>query len=70
MTASGTEPAARVTVIGSALIDDVHGATGIEQFLGGTGFNLAVALAQENVSAALAASIGRDDEGQALRSAL
>ncbi|MGH3259896.1 MAG: carbohydrate kinase family protein, partial [Streptosporangiaceae bacterium] len=41
-----------------------------EQFLGGTGFNLAVALAQENVSAALAASIGRDDEGQALRSAL
>jgi fructokinase len=70
MTTSGTQSAARVTVIGSALIDDVYGATGIERFLGGTGFNLAVALARENVPAALAASIGTDDEGRALRSAL
>jgi fructokinase len=70
MTGSGRESAARVTVIGSAVIDDVQSATGFEQFLGGTGFNLAVALAQEGIPVALAASIGRDDEGRALRAAL
>ena len=70
MTGSATESAVRVTVIGSAVIDDVQSATGFEQFLGGTGFNLAVALAQEGIPVALAASIGRDDEGRALRAAL
>ena len=70
MTTAADNGAVRAVIIGSALIDDVHSVNGVEQYLGGTGFNLAVALSRFGVGVALAASFAADEEGLALRAAL
>jgi fructokinase len=62
--------AVRAVIVGSALIDDVHANSGVEQYLGGTGFNLAVTLSRFGVRTALAASFAADEEGLALRAGL
>jgi sugar/nucleoside kinase (ribokinase family) len=54
-----------VTVIGNAIVDEVHRGGRVEEQLGGNGFNVAVALGSSGVRTCLVARFAADDAGRA-----
>lgn len=61
---------ARVVVVGDALIDELRDASGIREFVGGAGLNVAVGLSRLGVPTALVAMVGDDEPGGRIRSYL
>ncbi|MEV7757874.1 PfkB family carbohydrate kinase [Microbacterium sp. NPDC089180] len=57
----------RVVVIGDALIDELRDETGVREFVGGAGLNVAVGLSRLGVPASLIAMVGDDDAGEQIR---
>ncbi|MEZ3155802.1 PfkB family carbohydrate kinase [Microbacterium sp. BWR-S6Y] len=57
----------RVVVIGDALIDELRDETGVREFVGGAGLNVAVGLSRLGVSASLIAMVGDDEAGEQIR---
>ncbi len=57
----------RVVVIGDALIDELRDETGVREFVGGRGLNVAVGLSRLGVPASLIAMVGDDDAGEQIR---
>jgi sugar/nucleoside kinase (ribokinase family) len=62
--------AARVVVIGDALIDEIHRDESVETFVGGAALNVAVGLSVLGIPATLLAMIGDDADGERIRSFL
>lgn len=60
----------RVVVIGDALIDEIRDETGVREFVGGAGLNVAVGLSRLGVPASLIAMVGDDDAGDQIRAFL
>ena len=54
-----------VTVIGNAIVDEIHRGGRVEEQLGGNGFNVAVALGSSGVRTCLVARFAADDAGRA-----
>ncbi|WP_022892259.1 carbohydrate kinase family protein [Agromyces subbeticus] len=63
----GTGPAARITVIGDALIDELRDPTGAREFVGGAALNVAVGLALLGEQTTLVAMVGDDEPGDRIR---
>ncbi len=61
---------ARVVVVGDALIDELRDDTGVREFVGGAGLNVAVGLARLGLEASLIAMVGDDDAGNRIRTYL
>lgn len=57
----------RVVVIGDALIDELRDETGVREFVGGAGLNVAVGLSRLGVPASLIAMVGDDAAGEQIR---
>ncbi len=57
----------RVVVIGDALIDELRDETGVREFVGGAGLNVAVGLSRLGVPASLIAMVGDDEAGVQIR---
>lgn len=57
----------RVVVIGDALIDELRDETGVREFVGGAGLNVAVGLSRLGVPASLIAMVGDDEAGEQIR---
>lgn len=57
----------RVVVIGDALIDELRDETGVREFVGGAGLNVAVGLSRLGVPASLIAMVGDDAAGGQIR---
>lgn len=57
----------RVVVIGDALIDELRDETGVREFVGGAGLNVAVGLSRLGVPASLIAMVGDDVAGEQIR---
>lgn len=57
----------RVVVIGDALIDELRDETGVREFVGGAGLNVAVGLSRLGVPASLVAMVGDDAAGEQIR---
>ncbi|MCW2165424.1 fructokinase [Microbacterium hydrothermale] len=57
----------RVVVIGDALIDELRDETGVREFVGGAGLNVAVGLSRLGVPASLIAMVGDDEAGERIR---
>lgn len=60
----------RVVVIGDALIDELRDETGVREFVGGAGLNVAVGLSRLGVPASLIAMVGDDAAGEQIRAFL
>lgn len=60
----------RVVVIGDALIDEIRDETGVREFVGGAGLNVAVGLSRLGVPASLIAMVGDDAAGEQIRAFL
>ncbi|GEB46362.1 fructokinase [Microbacterium testaceum] len=60
----------RVVVIGDALIDEIRDETGVREFVGGAGLNVAVGLSRLGVPASLIAMVGDDAPGEKIRAFL
>ncbi len=60
----------RVVVIGDALIDEIRDETGVREFVGGAGLNVAVGLSRLGVPASLIAMVGDDAPGEQIRAFL
>lgn len=60
----------RAVVIGDALIDELRDDTGLREFVGGAGLNVAVGLARLGVPTTLIAMVGDDDAGSRIRTFL
>lgn len=60
----------RVVVIGDALIDEIRDETGVREFVGGAGLNVAVGLSRLGVPASLIAMVGDDAAGEKIRAFL
>ncbi len=60
----------RVVVIGDALIDEIRDETGVREFVGGAGLNVAVGLSRLGVPASLIAMVGDDAAGDQIRAFL
>lgn len=60
----------RVVVIGDALIDEIRDETGVREFVGGAGLNVAVGLSRLGVPASLVAMVGDDAAGEQIRAFL
>lgn len=60
----------RAVVIGDALIDELRDDTGLREFVGGAGLNVAVGLARLGVPTTLIAMVGDDDAGARIRAFL
>lgn len=60
----------RVVVIGDALIDELRDETGVREFVGGAGLNVAVGLSRLGVAASLIAMVGDDAAGEQIRAFL
>lgn len=63
-------PAARVVVVGDALIDELRDGANVREFAGGAALNVAVGLARLGVPTTLVAMVGDDVPGGHLRSYL
>ena len=59
-----------VVVIGDALIDELRDDSGVREFVGGAGLNVAVGLTRLGVPATLIAMVGDDEAGAHIRSYL
>jgi Sugar kinases, ribokinase family len=59
-----------VVVVGDALVDEVRGDDGSQDFVGGAGLNVAVGLAVLGMDATLVAMVGGDDDGDRIRAFL
>lgn len=59
-----------VTVIGNAIVDEIHAEGAVVERPGGAGLNLAAGLAQSGVATSLVAAIADDDSGRFLAAAL
>ncbi|MBD8219360.1 hypothetical protein IFU40_12015 [Microbacterium sp. CFBP 13617] len=57
----------RVVVIGDALVDELRDETGVREFVGGAGLNVAVGLSRLGVPASLIAMVGDDAAGEQIR---
>jgi fructokinase len=60
----------RVVVIGDALIDELRDDTGVREFVGGAGLNVAVGLSRLGVPTTLIAMVGDDEPGSRIRTYL
>ncbi len=63
-------PVDRTLVIGDALIDEIRGPDGAQEFVGGSALNVAVGLARLGTSATLITELGDDGPGDRIRSYL
>jgi len=61
---------ARAVVVGDALIDELRDSTGVREFVGGAGLNVAVGLSRLGVATSLVAMVGDDEPGARIRSYL
>lgn len=59
-----------VVVVGDALIDEMHEADGVREYVGGAGLNVAVGLARLGVPTTLIAMVGDDVPGEIIRTYL
>lgn len=57
----------RVVVVGDALIDELRDGTGVREFAGGAGLNVAVGLARLGAPTTLVAMLGDDEPGARIR---
>lgn len=62
--------AARVAVIGDALIDELRDDAGVREFVGGAALNVAVGLARLGFATTLVAMVGDDEPGDRIRAYL
>jgi fructokinase len=67
---SAASPAARITVIGDALIDELRDPHGSREFVGGAALNVAVGLALLGEDVTLVAMLGDDEPARRIRSYL